>query len=227
MPNPEGKNFSSNTPQLHNPLLWPFVRATFKSPEIQHNVDMTFDTRYVLWRHSELQGRYSHRIMMTSSNRNIFHGESPAHQWRGALMFSMICAWISGWVNNHEADDLRRHCAHYDVTVMITVGWDARPYATAYIITNGWERGTTTHKDVMTWRISYNGPFVRGIAGERENVIKRNHLSDLNHARNLNTDMTACVFKATEMHNSAFNTQIKHIFPNLSLILFTFPSQLS
>ena len=39
-------------------------------------------------------------------------------QWRGALMFSLICAWINGWVNNREAGDLRRHRAHYDVTVM-------------------------------------------------------------------------------------------------------------
>ena len=36
-------------------------------------------------------------------------------QWRGALMFSLICAWINRWVNNREADDLRRHRAHYDV----------------------------------------------------------------------------------------------------------------
>ena len=36
-------------------------------------------------------------------------------QWRGALMFSLICAWLNGWVNNREASDLRRHGAHYDV----------------------------------------------------------------------------------------------------------------
>ena len=29
-------------------------------------------------------------------------------QWRGALMFSLICAWINGYVNNREAGDLRR-----------------------------------------------------------------------------------------------------------------------
>ena len=29
-----------------------------------------------------------------------------------------ICVWINGWVNNHEAGDLRSHRAHYDVTVM-------------------------------------------------------------------------------------------------------------
>ena len=26
-------------------------------------------------------------------------------QWRGALMFSLICTWINSWVNNHEAGD--------------------------------------------------------------------------------------------------------------------------
>ena len=40
-------------------------------------------------------------------------------QWRGALMFSLICVCIKGWVNNREAGDLRRYRAHYDVTVML------------------------------------------------------------------------------------------------------------
>ena len=40
-------------------------------------------------------------------------------QWRRALMFSLICAWINGWVNKREAGDLRCLHAHYDVTVMI------------------------------------------------------------------------------------------------------------
>ena len=39
-------------------------------------------------------------------------------QWRGALMFSLVCVWINGWANNHEAGDLKRYRAHYDVTVM-------------------------------------------------------------------------------------------------------------
>ena len=33
-------------------------------------------------------------------------------------MLSLICAWTIGWVNNRDATDLRRHRAHYDVTVM-------------------------------------------------------------------------------------------------------------
>ena len=39
-------------------------------------------------------------------------------QWPGALMFSLICTRINGWINNGEAGDLRRHRVHYDVTVM-------------------------------------------------------------------------------------------------------------
>ena len=49
---------------------------------------------------------------------------SPANsphkgQWRGALMFSLICVWINGWVSNREAGDLRRYRTHYDVTVIL------------------------------------------------------------------------------------------------------------
>ena len=74
-------------------------------------------------------------FMMTSSNGNTFRvtgplcGEftgprSPVNsphkgKWRGALMFSLICVWINGWVNNREAGDLRHNRAHYYVTVMV------------------------------------------------------------------------------------------------------------
>ena len=40
-------------------------------------------------------------------------------QWLGALMFSLICVWTNGWVNNREAGDSRRYRAHCDVTIMI------------------------------------------------------------------------------------------------------------
>ena len=40
-------------------------------------------------------------------------------QWRGALMLSLICAWIDGWINNRDAGELRPHRAHYDVTLMM------------------------------------------------------------------------------------------------------------
>ena len=73
--------------------------------------------------------------MMTSSNGNIFHvtgplcGEFTGHRWipltkasgTDLWCFFFICAWINGWVNNCEADDLRRHRAHYDVIVMLNI----------------------------------------------------------------------------------------------------------
>ena len=73
-----------------------------------------------------------HMTMMMSSNGNIFPrywpfvreihrppvNSPPRGQWRGAFMFPLIFAWINGWENNREADDLSHHRAHYDVTVM-------------------------------------------------------------------------------------------------------------
>ena len=34
-------------------------------------------------------------------------------------MFSLICAWINGWVNSGKDGDFRRYRAHYDVTAML------------------------------------------------------------------------------------------------------------
>ena len=61
--------------------------------------------------------------MMTSSNGNIFRTVNSLHkgQWRGALMFSLICVWINDWISNREAGDLRRYRAHYDVIVMVMI----------------------------------------------------------------------------------------------------------
>ena len=58
--------------------------------------------------------------LWSCSNWDVHVMNSPHKgQWRGALMFSVICIWINCWVNNSEAGDLRRHRAHYYVSVMI------------------------------------------------------------------------------------------------------------
>ena len=95
------------------------------------------------WHHDmTMYGRITDRLtidctMMTSSNGNLFcvtghlcsEFTGPRWipltkgQWRGALMFSMIYAWINSWVNNRKAGDLRRNHAHYEVSVM--TGLDA------------------------------------------------------------------------------------------------------
>ena len=73
---------------------------------------------------------WRHPIMMTSSNGNIFRvtghlcGEFTGLRWiprtkaSDAELWCFLWAWINDWVNNCEAGDLRRHHAHYDVTVM-------------------------------------------------------------------------------------------------------------
>ena len=55
-------------------------------------------------------------------------------QWHGALMFSLICAWINNWVSNREAGDLRCHHTHYDITVMSALGqgWQFQTRAVIY-----------------------------------------------------------------------------------------------
>ena len=53
--------------------------------------------------------RGNHRSPVNSTHKG---------QWRGAFMFTLICAGINFWVNNCEAGDLRRYRAHYDVIVM-------------------------------------------------------------------------------------------------------------
>ena len=68
------------------------------------------------WRH-EME-TFSALLAICAGNSPVT-GEFPAQRpvtW--GLMFSLICAWINGWVNNGEAGDLWRHGAHYDVTVM-------------------------------------------------------------------------------------------------------------
>ena len=59
---------------------------------------------------------------MTSSNGNLLRVTGPLcfrhkGQWRGALKFSLICAWT----NNRNAGDLWCHRAHYDVTAMSNI----------------------------------------------------------------------------------------------------------
>ena len=41
---------------------------------------------------------------------------------------SLICAGTKGCANNRHAGDLRRHRAHYDVTVMISICYEPRTH---------------------------------------------------------------------------------------------------
>ena len=62
---------------------------------------------------------FSALLALCAGNSPVPVNSPHKGQWHGALMFSLICAWISGWVNNREAGDLRRQRAHYGVIVMV------------------------------------------------------------------------------------------------------------
>ena len=71
----------------------------------------------IKWKHSPRNWPFMRGIHRSPVN-SLHKG-----QWRGALMFPLICVWINGWINNRKAGDLRRYRTHYDVTVMITDPW--------------------------------------------------------------------------------------------------------
>ena len=66
---------------------------------------------------------WRHQMETFSALLTLCEGNSPVNsppksKWRGASMFSLICAWENLWVNIRDAGDLRRHRAYYDITVM-------------------------------------------------------------------------------------------------------------
>ena len=85
-----------------------------------------------LWGESPMMSWWRHQMDTFSALMALFAGNLPVTggflakgQWHGALMFSLICAWTNSSANNRDAGDLRCHCAHYDVTVMV-ISWGNR-----------------------------------------------------------------------------------------------------
>ena len=74
--------------------------------------EYTYHDDVIKWKHFPLYWPFVQEIHRPPVN-------SPHKgQWSGVLKFSLVCPWINGWVNNHEAGDLRRHRAHYDAIAM-------------------------------------------------------------------------------------------------------------
>ena len=100
------------------PLLFYILFGLHVMPLLQiYDVNITiwrclYHDDIIKWKHFPRYWPFVRRIQRSPVN-------SPhSGQWRGALMFSLICVWINDWVNNREAGDLRRYRAHYDVIVM-------------------------------------------------------------------------------------------------------------
>ena len=89
-------------------------------------------TGHSWWRHQ--METFSAQLALCAGNSPVPVNSPHRGQWRGALMFTLICVWINGWVNNREAGDLRRYRGHYDVTVMPCANDDPdRPEWVIYI----------------------------------------------------------------------------------------------
>ena len=101
-------------PQSGLKRMWLWIHSPI-NPCNWHGLPLTMPTEpddVIKWKHFPRYWpsvRGIHRSPVNSPHKG---------QRRGALMFSLVCVRINGWVNNGEAGDLRRHRAHYDVIVM-------------------------------------------------------------------------------------------------------------
>ena len=115
------------------------------------------------WRH---QIETFHALLALCAGNSPVQVNSPHKgQWRGALMFSLICVWINGWVNNHEGGDLRRHRGHYDVSVMVSAGKLTKHYllylvfSSIEVVRNSWCLGCPQNASelICKWATAFHG----------------------------------------------------------------------
>ena len=92
----------------HNRSIWV---QYFRTKTLQVRRDSS-----TWWRHQ--METFSALLALCAGNSPVPVNSPHKGQWRGALMFSFIYAWINDWVNNREAGDLRRQDGHYDAIVM-------------------------------------------------------------------------------------------------------------
>ena len=89
---------------------------TVKILRVEKRLYISAKNNNTWWRH---QMKTFCALLALCAGNSPVTGEFPTQRpvTRSFDVF-FICAWINGWVNNHEAGDLRRHRAHYDVIVM-------------------------------------------------------------------------------------------------------------
>ena len=120
--------------QIHTEDLDPSIPGSYEPlMELFPTLDQVTAVRGFQWRVSYLYLRIHDDVIQCKHFPRYWPfvlgiHQSPVNsphkdQWRGALMFSLIYAWINGSVNNREAGYLIRHRAHYDVTLMTNFTW--------------------------------------------------------------------------------------------------------
>ena len=106
------RNRDATLADMHGDIeMVSFFYSSHYYSEIRYTI-ISFHDDVIKWKHFPRYWpfvRGIHRSPMNSPHKG---------QGGGALVFSLICVWIDGWVNDREADDLRGYRAHYDATVM-------------------------------------------------------------------------------------------------------------
>ena len=104
----------------------------------------------IWWRHH--METFSALLVICEGNPPVTGG-----RWCGTLMFSLIC-----WANNRNVGDLRRHRAHYDVTIMIT--WKCYPFHRSFGLCGFLSRGAND----VTWSSTDKSTLVQVMAWCRQ-----------------------------------------------------------
>ena len=84
------------------------------------------------WRHQ--METFSALLAICAGNSSVAVNSPHKGQRCGDLMFSLICLWKNGWVNNGEAGELRRYFTHYDVNVMSQAKQELIPWDTVCLV---------------------------------------------------------------------------------------------
>ena len=104
----------------------------------RHEIVYNFHDKVIKWKHFSCNRPFLWGIHLWHAN-SLHKG-----QWRGTLVFSMICSWKYGWTNNWNAGDLRSQRPHDYVTVMLcctTTFWYWKGLRLQFILSRGFRKG--------------------------------------------------------------------------------------
>ena len=81
---------------------WNLIAMNFRTNTVCTVSNFSNHDDIIKWKHFPCYSPFVRAIYLSPVN-SLHKG-----QWRGALVYSLICTWINGWVNNHEA--LKSQC---------------------------------------------------------------------------------------------------------------------
>ena len=118
------------------------------------------------WRH-EME-TFSALLALCAGNSPVTGEFSAQRPVMLSFDVSLVCVWINDWVNNCEAGDLRRHRAHYDVTVM------GRHCASKYLSTmrDNQSDHNVPWSTLRSFSLSFLSIFFLGLVLHRLSVIR-------------------------------------------------------